>query len=106
MSESPMERLYRRLEEAGFKRDYILDHVLPDWWDDAAANTPAGLAEAQSIIADKLGLDQKALWSGNEHLPLFLMSDEAKRKLQKGIESARRGEVSVWEEDFTKYLEE
>lgn len=59
-----MTRLYARLSETGYPKKYVRELVLPSWWDDEAAEAPAGFAEALLIIARRLGLDYTSLRSG------------------------------------------
>ena len=43
---NPMLNLYRRLQAVGLTRAYIRKIILPEWWDDQAADNPAGYPEA------------------------------------------------------------
>ncbi len=61
---TPMTHLYSRLSEIGYPKKYVRDVVLPSWWDDQAAEAPAGFTEALLIIARRLGLDYASLRSG------------------------------------------
>ena len=65
---NPMRDLYRRLSEAGFSRPYVRDVVLPDWWDDDAAKTDEGFAEAAMIVARNLGFDYRSVRDVNQQL--------------------------------------
>ena len=58
---NPMKRLYTRLRAAGFQTPYIKTVVLPEWWDDTAAATPAGYQQALLTLARNLGLDLASL---------------------------------------------
>lgn len=62
---NPMTHLYARLSEIGYPKKYVRDVVLPSWWDDRAAEAPAGFAEALLIIARRLGLDYASLRGGD-----------------------------------------
>lgn len=52
---TPIKDLYKRLRVAGFTAPYLRDTVLPEWWDDDAASTDAGFAEAAMVISRSLG---------------------------------------------------
>lgn len=67
---NPMTHLYSRLSEIGFPKKYIRDVVLPSWWDDRAAESTAGFAEALLIIARRLGLDYGSLRSNEGSVKL------------------------------------
>jgi hypothetical protein len=58
---NPMRRLYERLGSVGVSRPYLKDIVLPSWWDDEIALSPAGYAEALSFMARNLGLELQSL---------------------------------------------
>jgi len=51
-----MREVYRELERLGLPEADVR-RALPDWWDDAAAATPAGFSEAALILARSFGLD-------------------------------------------------
>jgi len=65
-----MSDLYDRLSAAGFDRQFVRDHVLPDWWDDELATNPATRAIAELTIARMLGFDVAALRNHAEPLTL------------------------------------
>ena len=58
---NPMLNLYRRLQAVGLTRAYIRKIILPEWWDDQAADNPAGYAEALAYLSRHLGLDLASL---------------------------------------------
>lgn len=64
--------LYARLSVAGFDRQFVREHVLPDWWDDSLASNPANRAIAELSIARMLGFDVSALRNPTEPLTLPL----------------------------------
>ena len=64
--------LYDRLSLAGFDRQFVREHVLPDWWDDSLASNPANRAIAELSIARMLGFDVSALRNPTEPLTLPL----------------------------------
>lgn len=60
MTNKPMSHLYSKINKAGFNRTFI-NKVLPEWWDDALADTPSGkqyaslhLARVFSLVPDSL----------------------------------------------------
>jgi hypothetical protein len=63
---NPMGVLRQRLSEAGVNRKYLNSCILPDWWDDAAAQNPAGFSEVLLYIAHRLGLTVDSLTSKGE----------------------------------------
>ncbi|MCA8974682.1 MAG: hypothetical protein KDC98_08165 [Planctomycetes bacterium] len=57
----PMRALFARLADLGYSEPWVRQHVLPDWWDDRAADNPVGFTEALWTIARALGIDAAAL---------------------------------------------
>jgi hypothetical protein len=53
--------LIRRLSRAGFKKDFVRPALLPDWWDDSAAQDNALLPEIEIRVARFLGLSISAV---------------------------------------------
>ena len=45
----PMQRLYEKLQTLGYGKRYV-HSLLPDWWDDAIADTPAGFQQASLML--------------------------------------------------------
>lgn len=60
-----MKALYAKLAGFGFPRAYVRKNLLPSWWDDEAANTNAGFAEALLHIARTSGVDVASLRSSD-----------------------------------------
>jgi hypothetical protein len=58
---NPMLSLYRRLQAVGLTRAYVRKIILPEWWEDQAADNPAGYAEALAYLSRHLGLDLASL---------------------------------------------
>jgi Zn-dependent peptidase ImmA (M78 family) len=56
MTSKKMQGLYERLEIAGLPQDYVVQKILPEWWSDEIAESPAGYLEAISYIAKHLGI--------------------------------------------------
>lgn len=50
-----MRDLYQRLRNIGFDADFVRTRILPDWWDDSLASTPANRALAEAAISKMLG---------------------------------------------------
>jgi Zn-dependent peptidase ImmA (M78 family) len=76
---NPMSPLYGRLAEYGFSRPFVQKVVLPDWWDDEAASSPAGMAEAMMLISRHLGLDIRTLKGEGEIRASHPLSVKLKR---------------------------
>ena len=53
---SSMTDIYSRLSVAGFDRPFLLQAVLPQWWDDSLASVPANREMAELYIAKSLAL--------------------------------------------------
>jgi len=64
-----MQPILERAKAAGFDKAFLRRIVLPDWWNDEIASTPAGLAQATAIISRHTGLDFESLRSGD--MPRF-----------------------------------
>ena len=62
---NPMAQLYRRLRAVGLKKSYLKANILPEWWDDAIAENPSGLAEGLMFLSRHLGLDLATLRDSN-----------------------------------------
>ena len=58
---NPMAELYRRLRAVGLTKPYVRKTILPDWWDDRAADNPAGYAEGLTYLSRHSGLDLATL---------------------------------------------
>jgi hypothetical protein len=63
-----MKELRSRLSRAGVKRSFLNDVVLPSWWEDSIAATPAGFREAASYIAARLGFSLSSLLDAKAEL--------------------------------------
>jgi Zn-dependent peptidase ImmA (M78 family) len=55
-----MSPLYAKLKESGFSRPFVKG-LLPAWWDDALANTPAGYQEAALILGKLFNIRPSSL---------------------------------------------
>lgn len=65
-AQNPMKDLYGKLATFGFPRAWVRKTLLPSWWDDEAARTEAGFAEAVLHIARTSGLDLASLGAVGE----------------------------------------
>jgi len=61
----PMQHLLSQAKALGFNRQYVQKCILPSWWDDEIATTPAGMAEAMALVARHTGADFESLRAGN-----------------------------------------
>lgn len=66
-----MERLYSKLQTVGYNPKYIKS-LLPDWWDNEIAETPAGLQQASLILGQTFGVRAETLWTENAEPALNL----------------------------------
>lgn len=60
MTNNAMQPLYKKVQKLGYTKPQIRN-ILPDWWDDSIANTPAGLQEVTLILAKRLSIHYKSL---------------------------------------------
>lgn len=81
-----MQALRARLAAEGVKRKFLNEVVLPSWWDDSIANTPAGFREGAGYICAHLGYSLASLL--NEHSNLSFAS-------QPGVRFKKRQKASV-----------
>ncbi len=86
----PMADLRHRLRDVGIGRKYLKENILPDWWDDSIAATPAGLAQVYGYLYARAGLDLHAL--KNPDAPIRFVKKSVKFKKAKSVE---KGELSV-----------
>jgi len=63
-----MQRLYRRLRDAGLEPSYIAENALPEWWEDSLAETEAGYARAIGLIAAHTNINLDDLWNDNANI--------------------------------------
>ncbi|MFY9343327.1 MAG: ImmA/IrrE family metallo-endopeptidase [Planctomycetota bacterium] len=69
-----MQGLYDKLRAIGLSTPYVRKRLLPDWWDDAAATSPAGFTEAVWILARHLGVD--AIQLRDHATPVRLLAND------------------------------
>lgn len=82
---SNMKDLYSKLKTVGYNPKYI-QSLLPDWWDDEIADTPAGLQQASLILGQHFGVRAETLWTE---------SAEPILRLPQGIRFKHRDNVEV-----------
>lgn len=56
-----MDAVYGKLGALGLPRTFVRRAILPSWWDDEAACTPAGLSQALMLIQRHAGVDLRSL---------------------------------------------
>ncbi|MEE7626381.1 ImmA/IrrE family metallo-endopeptidase [Methylobacter sp. Wu8] len=79
-----MKRLYSKLQTVGYNPKYIKS-LLPDWWDNEIAETPAGLQQASLILGQTFGVRAETLWTE---------SAEPALKLPQGIRFKHRENIA------------
>lgn len=79
-----MKALRTRLSKAGVKPGFLNSVVLPSWWEDSIASTPAGFREAASYIAARLGFSLASLLDAKVKLTHSHIST-VKYKKSKGV---------------------
>lgn len=82
---SNMKHLYQKLRTAGYNPKYI-DSLLPDWWNEGLADTPAGLQQASLILGNIFSVQAETLWLKDAELALKLPQG-VKFKHRENIES-------------------
>ncbi len=58
---NPMTGIYGRLSEIGLSKRYVKKVAFPEWWGDEIAQTPAGYAQALTLISRNLRIDIRSL---------------------------------------------
>jgi Zn-dependent peptidase ImmA (M78 family) len=81
---NPMKVLRSRLSEAGVKRGFLNNVVLPSWWEDSIAATSGGFREAASYIAARLGFSLASLLDDQAALS-YAHPSAVKYKKAKGV---------------------
>lgn len=79
-----MKRLYSKLQTVGYNPKYIKS-LLPDWWDNEIAETPAGFQQASLILGQTFGIRAETLWTE---------SAEPALKLPQGIRFKHRENIA------------
>ena len=81
---NPIKELYGRLDKLGVPKKFVRSTLLPSWWDDSAAKTPAGYAEALTYVSKRLGVSLDVLRGKVESPSLSIHPSRVKFKLTKG----------------------
>ncbi len=72
--------LKRRLASAGFKKDFVRQAILPDWWDETCEHDPSLLTDFEIRVARFLNLPLSVVRDANNPLSL---SDHSEVKLRR-----------------------
>lgn len=56
-----LETVYARLKPSGFTKQVIHDRILPEWWDDAIADSDAGFGQFLVLMARNMGFTPESL---------------------------------------------
>ena len=81
----PMQSLYDKLHSVGYAKKYI-HSLLPDWWDDAIAETPAGFQQASLILGRLFSVQPETLWSVDAQ-PALVTPEGRKFKQRAGTQT-------------------
>ena len=83
---NPMAQLRRRLSKAGINPKYLKEKILPEWWDDQIARTPAGLAEVHGLLYSRAGIDLESLRDSDA--PIRYTRPSVKHRKPKSIDAS------------------
>jgi hypothetical protein len=81
----PMKSLYQKLNLVGYKPGFVRS-LLPAWWDDAIAETPAGFQQASLILGRLFSVQPETLWA-EQIQPVLVVPNGRKFKQRVGTES-------------------
>ena len=73
------------MEDAGFKRAFVKETVLPSWWDDEIASTPSGMEEAIWFLATRLGVQPSSLRTEGGAVE-FVAASNVRYKTRNGVD--------------------
>jgi IrrE N-terminal-like domain len=79
-----MKSLYSKLQTIGYNPKYV-NSLLPDWWDDEIAETPAGFQQASLILGQTFGIRAETLWTENA-TPAFNLPEGIRFKHRENIQ--------------------
>lgn len=82
---NPMQRLYDKLKTVGYGKNYIRS-LLPDWWEDGIAETPAGFQQASLMLGRLFSVQPETLWAQDAQ-PALVAPDGRKFKQRADTES-------------------
>lgn len=88
------DQLYELLGNAGYPRSYV-QSLLPDWWDDEAADSAAGLAEFRLLLSRNLGIQIAGLTSDTPEVTFALPHERKLKRSTRYNESQLTPAVSV-----------
>ncbi|MEI7834266.1 MAG: hypothetical protein WCJ56_13845 [bacterium] len=92
---NPMKSLRKRLTSAGIRKALLDKFVLPDWWDDEIATSPAGFAQGAMIIARHLNLPISSLMNSDADT-LFSDLGSLKLKTRDNVQIEDIGEARLF----------
>lgn len=87
-------QLYELLGNAGYPRSYVRS-LLPEWWEDEAADTDAGLAEFQLLLSRNLGIEIAGLSSDAPEVTFTLPHERKLKRSTRYNENQLTPAVSV-----------
>ena len=73
-----MRHLYKKIKTVGYPQRYV-NTLLPEWWDDAIAETPSGLQQASLILGRLFSVQPETLWT-KDAIPELVVPDGCKFK--------------------------
>jgi hypothetical protein len=80
-----MHCLYQKIGSVGYTKPYI-HSLLPEWWDDAIATTPAGFQQASLIMGRLFSIQPETLWTEAAE-PLLIVPQGRKFKQRTNTQS-------------------
>lgn len=81
----PMQQLYKKLQGIGYSKPYV-HSLLPEWWDDAIPNTPAGLQQTSLMLGRLFSIKPETLWTEDAE-PALVVPDGCKFKQRADTET-------------------
>lgn len=103
MTESAADFRARLVRRTGLT-DSVISAAWPDWWSDAAENSPAAQAELRFSVARKLGLDPRSLVGSDE--PRFIWNDSARFKGFSGHQGDERPVLASFGTALSRFVTE
>lgn len=80
-----MHHLYQKIRSVGYTKSYI-HSLLPEWWDDAIADTPSGFQQASLILGRLFSIQPETLWTEKAE-PVLVVPDGRKFKQRANTQS-------------------
>jgi len=87
IAKNSMQPLFSKLQKSGLDAKFVKG-LLPEWWDDSLANTPAGYQQAALILARIFAIKPDTLWSVDS-APVFAIPENRKFKHAVNAEPAK-----------------